>query len=42
MALGAGREQLLKFAAPYVPRVWAIEGARGLDRRSFVTAPEQA
>ena len=24
------RERLLKFAAPYVPRVWAIEGARGL------------
>jgi transposase len=24
------REQLLKFAAPYTPRVWAIEGARGL------------
>jgi hypothetical protein len=24
------RDQLLKFAAPYVPRVWAIEGARGL------------
>src|SRR4051794_35986612 len=24
------RERLLKFAAPYTPRVWAIEGARGL------------
>ncbi len=24
------RERLLKFTAPYVPRVWAIEGARGL------------
>jgi transposase len=24
------REQLLRFAAPYTPRVWAIEGARGL------------
>jgi hypothetical protein len=24
------RDRLLKFAAPYVPRVWAIEGARGL------------
>lgn len=24
------RERLLKFAVPYVPRVWAIEGARGL------------
>lgn len=24
------RERLLKFAGPYVPRVWAIEGARGL------------
>ena len=24
------RERLLKFAAPYIPRVWAIEGARGL------------
>ena len=24
------RERLLKFAAPYAPRVWAIEGARGL------------
>jgi hypothetical protein len=24
------RERLLKFAAPYVPPVWAIEGARGL------------
>ena len=23
-------ERLLKFAAPYTPRVWAIEGARGL------------
>ncbi len=24
------RDRLLKFAAPYVSRVWAIEGARGL------------
>jgi transposase len=24
------RERLLKFAAPYTPRVWAVEGARGL------------
>lgn len=24
------RDRLLKFAGPYVPRVWAIEGARGL------------
>ena len=24
------RDRLLKFAAPYAPRVWAIEGARGL------------
>ena len=24
------RDRLLKFAAPYVPRVWAVEGARGL------------
>jgi transposase len=24
------RERLLKFAAPYTPRIWAIEGARGL------------
>jgi hypothetical protein len=24
------RARLLKFAAPYVPRVWAVEGARGL------------
>ena len=24
------RERLLKFAAPYEPRVWAVEGARGL------------
>lgn len=24
------RERLLQFAAPYMPRVWAIEGARGL------------
>jgi transposase len=24
------RERLLRFAAPYTPRVWAVEGARGL------------
>ena len=24
------RDRLLKFAAAYVPRVWAVEGARGL------------
>jgi transposase len=24
------RARLLKFAAPYVPRIWAVEGARGL------------
>jgi transposase len=27
---GHQRERLLKFAAPYVPRVWAVEGAGGL------------
>ena len=24
------RDRLLAFAAPYTPRVWAVEGARGL------------
>ena len=24
------RDRLLAFAAPYAPRVWAVEGARGL------------